>query len=47
MKLNPEDLIVTSFDTGDQDAVLPTIGPQDPTPDTGCRWCPPASDGCL
>lgn len=42
MKLDPQDLVVTSFDTGDQDALLvPTIGPQDPTPDTGCRWCPP------
>lgn len=42
MRLDPQDLVVTSFDLGDQDAALPTIiGPQNPTPDTGCRWCPP------
>ncbi|HYW11339.1 MAG TPA: hypothetical protein VE871_05260 [Longimicrobium sp.] len=41
MRLDPEDLIVTSFDIGDQDALQPIIGPQNPTPDTGCRWCPP------
>lgn len=42
MRLNPDDLIVTSFGTasaaGDGDmAHLP--GP--PTPGTGCGWCPP------
>lgn len=44
MRLDPQDLVVTSFDTGEQDELAPTLGPQDPTPDTGCRWCPPAEN---
>lgn len=48
MKLDPQDLVVTSFDTGvDGDTdLLPTIGPDDPTPATACRWCPPGTTDC-
>jgi hypothetical protein len=43
MKLHPEDLDVTSFDTGAEnaDVVGPTTrDPNDPTPATFCRICP-------
>ena len=42
MKLNPEELVVASFETADATAALPiTIGPYEPTPMTRCYWCPP------
>lgn len=42
MKLNPEELVVTSFETSQDAAALPgTIGPYEPTPMTRCYWCPP------
>jgi len=43
MKLNPEDLVVSTFQTSEQYAVAPdsdtTISP-DPTPMTQCYYCP-------
>jgi hypothetical protein len=40
MRLDPEDLIVTSFGTSAELGDSPgTLGP--PTPGTGCGWCPP------
>lgn len=46
MKLNPEELVVSSFETADAAAALPvTIGPYDPTPMTRCFWCPPQTIG--
>lgn len=49
MRLDPQDLIVTSFDTeAESDALkLPTIDTNDPTPATACRWCPPGSTDCV
>lgn len=47
MKLNPEDLVVTSFQTGEAEAIIAattTIG--DPTPMTRCYWCPPKTIDC-
>lgn len=52
MKLNPEDLVVSSFKTtGSSLSSLPTktvieietVGPisYEPTPMTYCYWCPP------
>lgn len=42
MKLNPDDLSVTSFDTSaSADAVAGPIGTYQPTPMTYCYWCPP------
>jgi hypothetical protein len=50
VKLHPEDLDVTSFDTGPEqdDAVIGTIktNPNDPTPGTWCRICPVGTDAC-
>jgi hypothetical protein len=48
MTLNPDELVVTSFDTesapdGDADVMTP---PNDPTPATYCRWCPEATFTC-
>ena len=47
MKLNPEDLVVSSFDTSAsvyEPILLPTT---DPTAETRCYYCPPATmDGC-
>lgn len=51
MKLNPEDLVVTSFDTGrtarlavtttvEEEFTIGTIIDK-PTPNTGCYHCPP------
>lgn len=48
MKLNPEELVVTSFQTGGQVAALagtvpsvPPACPLYPTPHTRCFECPP------
>jgi hypothetical protein len=51
MKLNPEDLVVASFETGDDDllAAAGTQSPVCPTPGTQCFVCPAPSspeDGC-
>ena len=48
MKLNPEELVVASFETSEPDAVVApgTIGPYDPTPMTYCYWCPPRTFDC-
>jgi hypothetical protein len=44
MKLNPDDLDVTSFDPGAQEDELfgdsIDTNPNDPTPATACRICP-------
>jgi hypothetical protein len=44
VKLHPEDLTVTSFDTGPTDVEqfgsTTTLDPNDPTPGTWCRICP-------
>lgn len=45
MKLNPEELVVSTFETSDPAAAGP-IGPYDPTPMTYCYWCPPRTIGC-
>jgi hypothetical protein len=43
MKLNPEELVVVTFETSDEAAALPgTIGPNHPTPMTRCFDCPVA-----
>jgi DNA-binding LacI/PurR family transcriptional regulator len=49
MKLNPEDLSVTSFDTGaEADYLSPVtiVTINDPTAATRCYYCPPASSDC-
>lgn len=48
MKLNPEELVVTSFETSEPEALpaIGTIGPYDPTPMTRCYWCPPRTYDC-
>lgn len=52
MKLNPDALVVTSFETGgDDDLLIPagTQSPVCPTPGTQCFVCPAPSspeDGC-
>jgi hypothetical protein len=50
VKLHPEDLTVTSFDTGPQleDEAISIIktNPNDPTPGTWCRICPVGTDVC-
>jgi hypothetical protein len=47
MKLNPEELVVTSFDTAADAVKAPgTIGPYEPTPMTYCYWCPPGTFDC-
>lgn len=44
MRLDPEDLVVTSFGTSDEGSgTTPGMGP--PTPGTGCGWCPPDDAG--
>lgn len=41
MKLNPEELVVVTFETSDEAAALPgTLGPNHPTPATRCFDCP-------
>jgi hypothetical protein len=59
MKLNPEELQVTSFETnGDELVAVPTtdgpVRPIDtigtighPTPMTFCYWCPPKTLDCM
>ncbi len=45
MKLNPEELTVSSFETQSEEAVIsPTTN--EPTPATYCRWCPEPSFTC-
>jgi hypothetical protein len=47
MKLDPEDLVVASFETSAEAIALPgTIGPYDPTPMTRCYYCPPKTIDC-
>lgn len=49
MKLNPDDLDVTSFDTGpeeDERLVDTIVSPNEPTPATFCRICPERSTDC-
>ena len=41
MRLDPEDLVVTSFGTSDESSDS-TLVPGPPTPGTGCGWCPPS-----
>ncbi|HEY0020359.1 MAG TPA: hypothetical protein VGC13_28940 [Longimicrobium sp.] len=45
MKLNPEELVVASFDTG-ADAVKAPGGTYEPTPMTFCYWCPGETYDC-
>jgi hypothetical protein len=41
MKLNPDELVVSSFETADAASpILPVT--DDPTPATRCFWCPGA-----
>ena len=47
MKLNPDELIVASFETSPSaDAAAPTTISYDPTPMTYCYWCPPKTLDC-
>ena len=50
MKLNPEDLDITSFETEiaqERSAGVTIItNPNDPTPATFCRICPVGTDNC-
>jgi hypothetical protein len=47
MKLNPEELVVSSFQTSEREAVIaPTTGTYQPTPMTFCYWCPPKTVDC-
>jgi hypothetical protein len=49
MKLNPEDLVVSSFDTTAADRLVisrPTTDPWDPTPMTHCFVCPVDTENC-
>ena len=46
MKLNPEELVVSSFQTSEQEAAIGPIGTYDPTPMTFCYWCPPKTFDC-
>ncbi|MBW3572445.1 MAG: hypothetical protein KY467_15190 [Gemmatimonadetes bacterium] len=39
MKLNSEDLVVTSFQTNEE-VISPITDPNDPTPATFCYICP-------
>lgn len=45
MKLNPDDLTVSSFQTSDRTIAGP-IGTYDPTAMTFCYYCPPQSLDC-
>lgn len=52
MKLNPDDLVVTSFETADlaveESLALATATcPLFPTPATRCFVCPPATADCF
>lgn len=52
MKLNPDDLEVTSFDTTDAAAEAELVAATYmfialPTPATRCFICPPATYGCV
>jgi hypothetical protein len=49
MKLNPEELVVSSFQTSEAERVIGpggTIGPYEPTPMTYCYWCPQKTFDC-
>jgi hypothetical protein len=49
MKLNPDALVVTSFETGgDEDLLIPagTQSPVCPTPNTACFVCDPPTCNC-
>lgn len=48
MKLNLDELVVTSFSTdGSAPGTLPTVGTNDPTPQTHCDDClSPTIKGC-
>jgi hypothetical protein len=50
MKLNPEELNVTSFDTGAEADYLSPVATirtiNDPTAATRCYYCPPATLDC-
>lgn len=51
MKLNPDDLVVASFETAEpaaeaQLAVATPLCPLFPTPNTACFVCPPATSDC-
>jgi hypothetical protein len=49
MKLNPEDLNVTSFDVEpeyQEDVATIITNPNDPTPATFCRICPEGTTNC-
>ena len=46
MRLNPDELIVSSFQTAEAaESIVGPIGPYDPTPMTRCYWCPPPTIG--
>jgi hypothetical protein len=48
MRLNPEDLVVSSFDVGGEDEldVAGTQSPVCPTPQTACFVCPAVTYDC-
>lgn len=46
MKLNPDELVVSSFETAETVAEIEGPGgTYDPTPMTRCYWCPPQTIG--
>jgi hypothetical protein len=46
MKLNPDELVVSSFETAESTAdIVGPGGTYDPTPMTRCYWCPPPTIG--
>lgn len=45
MKLNPDDLAVSSFETSDR-VIAGPIGTYDPTAMTFCYYCPPQTLNC-
>ncbi|HEU4881875.1 MAG TPA: hypothetical protein VFT45_06515 [Longimicrobium sp.] len=46
MKLNPEELVVSSFQTSEQEAIIGPGGTYQPTPQTFCYYCPPKTFDC-
>lgn len=46
MKLNPEQLVVASFETGVAEPLASIDKTNLPTPATDCDWCPAETEAC-
>lgn len=46
MKLNPEELTVSTFETSGTSPDVIIAPTTDPTAQTNCYWCPPQSADC-